>query len=130
MMHDNYELERDLETLRRMTELKKQPKRLKAAQKALDDQKKTISSLADLKKAKASYDEGERTDLGNGEIAHFHEVEVDVQGNGKTTMTSTGPAHHHEVVANKIQPGGKDQHMHKFILEDMRENEKGGKERA
>jgi hypothetical protein len=122
-MHSSksYEVDGDLETLKRMAELKKSPDRLAAAEEALAEQGKIISSMADLKERRDKIAQGEMTDLGNGENRHRHEVDLDNKGNGNTTTTlGSGPDHRHDVVDSQVQPGGEDQHTHKYLTEDRR----------
>ncbi len=54
------------------------------------------------------------TSKANSYYPHYHYVEVDKKGNGKTIDTSSGPPHIHEFINFKSDSDG----MHDHVLSD------------
>lgn len=54
---------------------------------------------------------------GDGDEDHTHMGEVDEIGNGRTTSTSDGPDHEHEIVGGLVEASGMDGHTHPPIDE-------------
>jgi len=55
-----------------------------------------------------------RTSSDEGVEMHFHLYKVNTQGDGKTTKTSAGPNHTHEIEKLIVKPAGSVPHTHKL----------------
>ncbi len=58
---------------------------------------------------------------------HEHGVEVDKQGNGKTTTTTYDKPHAHRIEGFNVMVGGEQPHTHELLVTGDRANTKGTK---
>ncbi len=68
-----------------------------------------------------------KRDNGGDVIAHEHGIDIDDQGNGKTTGTSVGPSHEHKMESFGVLAAGSPPHTHELLPGGDKVNTQGTK---
>jgi len=58
------------------------------------------------------------TGVGGSEVSHTHGYVIDENGNGKTTSTSEGEDHIHQITEYEVQPAPPGNHVHPLEKKD------------